>query len=457
MQLTKTNHVSINVIDAIMGSGKTTWVVDMINKDPKPRYIVVTPTLSEVARIKEDCSGSNFKEPEKVTDHGGKYYSLQILIADGENIITTHSLFQKLTTKILEELTRQQYTLVIDEALSCVETYKKIDPKDLKLLFSDDWVYVEPKTFKLRWNNDKTGRYNGRFKKIRNYCNNGNLIHFEDSTMLWEFPIEFLRAFKNVWILTYMFKGSGMANYLDADGSTITKYSLEGKASKGNPPHLIKYEDNDEKAIKDIIRNNVILYEGKLNDVGKSRDKLKNPLSKGWLKDNPEKVKILKRNTSNYIRNYLKAKSDAIIWTTFGRDTDQYGNRTLGMRGKLQGKGYSKGFIANNTKATNQYIDKSVVCYLQNTFFVPVIRRYFTSRGVKVYEELFSLSEMIQLIWRSRIRKYEPINVYIPSVRMRSLFKAWLNSNNNEDLVQEVKSMFKNKDGQKVTENNFLG
>ena len=134
----------------------------------------------------------------------------------------------------------------------------------------------------------------------------------------------------------------------------------------------------------------------------------------------------------------MKCKSEDIIWTTFGKDTDQFGRETKGMRGKLQGRGYSKGFIANNTKATNQYIDKSVVAYMQNTFYVPVIRRYFTSRNVKVYEELFSLCEMIQLIWRSRIRKHEPISVYIPSLRMRHLFKAWLESNNNNELLSLI-------------------
>ena len=437
MKLLNSNGLTVNVIDSIMGSGKTTWVVDKINKDKNPKYIVVTPTLSEVARIKEDCPRANFKEPEK-KQHGGKYYSLKLLVQDGENIVTTHSLFQNLTTEILDGLRSQHYKLVIDEALSCVETYRKINPKDLQLLFSDGWIYVEPDTHKLRWNNEKTGYYKGQFHLIKKYCNNGNLIYFEESTMLWEFPIEFLSVFKEVWILTYMFKGSGMANYLLADGTKTSMYSLKGKASKGNPPQLIKYEENDEQAIKEVIRKNVTLYEGKLNEVGASSNKKSNPLSKTWLKNNPEKVGLLKRNLNSYFRYVLKCKSEDIIWTTFGKDTDQFGRETKGMRGKLQGRGYSKGFIANNTKATNQYIDKSVVAYMQNTFYVPVIRRYFTSRNVKVYEELFSLCEMIQLIWRSRIRKHEPISVYIPSLRMRHLFKAWLESNNNNELLSLI-------------------
>ena len=42
-------------------------------------------------------------------------------------------------------------------------------------------------------------------------------------------------------------------------------------------------------------------------------------------------------------------------------------------------------------------------------------------------EDLYSLSELIQWIYRSRIRNGEKINLYIPSKRMRELLIDWLN------------------------------
>lgn len=36
---------------------------------------------------------------------------------------------------------------------------------------------------------------------------------------------------------------------------------------------------------------------------------------------------------------------------------------------------------------------------------------------------------MVQWIWRSRIRKGENINIYIPSIRMRKLLDAWMKMN----------------------------
>ena len=41
-------------------------------------------------------------------------------------------------------------------------------------------------------------------------------------------------------------------------------------------------------------------------------------------------------------------------------------------------------------------------------------------------KDLWALSTMLQFIFRSRLRKGESINLYIPSSRMRGLFKLWL-------------------------------
>ena len=47
MQLMKSNHITVNVVDSIMGSGKTTWVLDRIKRDKNPKSIVVTPKNPE--------------------------------------------------------------------------------------------------------------------------------------------------------------------------------------------------------------------------------------------------------------------------------------------------------------------------------------------------------------------------------------------------------------------------
>jgi hypothetical protein len=64
-----------------------------------------------------------------------------------------------------------------------------------------------------------------------------------------------------------------------------------------------------------------------------------------------------------------------------------------------------------------------------------MIKGYFEDPRITVHEDLYALSEMIQWIWRSRIRDELPIKVFIPSERMRSLFVRWLNSSSVSDLI----------------------
>ncbi|MNJ69953.1 hypothetical protein D3C77_663630 [compost metagenome] len=57
----------------------------------------------------------------------------------------------------------------------------------------------------------------------------------------------------------------------------------------------------------------------------------------------------------------------------------------------------------------------------------PFERAFFEDRGVSVNQDLLAVSDLLQWVWRSRIRKGEAIKLYIPSSRMRKLLYAWAN------------------------------
>ena len=78
------------------------------------------------------------------------------------------------------------------------------------------------------------------------------------------------------------------------------------------------------------------------------------------------------------------------------------------------------------------------VAYLINVFYNPLIKSYFESMGVPIYEDLYALSQMAQWMWRSRIREGEPIHVFVPSERMRGLLKRWLDADSAIELVNEI-------------------
>ena len=138
----------------------------------------------------------------------------------------------------------------------------------------------------------------------------------------------------------------------------------------------------------------------------------------------------------NY-KNSVNAASDDVMWTT---------SINGGMKEKLMQKGFKYikkltaeekklpekelrkqcQFVACNARATNDFDRRHVLMYMLNRFFNPILVDFFSVRGYVLDEDQFALSELLQWIWRSAIRKGEPINLYIPSSRMRNLLQEWL-------------------------------
>ena len=58
---------------------------------------------------------------------------------------------------------------------------------------------------------------------------------------------------------------------------------------------------------------------------------------------------------------------------------------------------------------------------------MPPIKQYLERNGATINEDMYALSELVQWTFRSRIREGEPINLYIPSERMRDILINWLN------------------------------
>lgn len=115
----------------------------------------------------------------------------------------------------------------------------------------------------------------------------------------------------------------------------------------------------------------------------------------------------------------VKDNNESCIWSTFKTYKD-----------RLKGKEVAeKSYLACNTKATNEYRDATAVSYLCNRYMNPIIIQYLRRQDIDVNQEEWALSELIQFVWRSNIREIDSnktITLFIPSVRMRELFKNWI-------------------------------
>lgn len=395
----------IFVVDEMMGAGKSSAAINYINRsDPDKKFLVITPYLDEIKRYKHLCPTKHFKEP--VYDCGSKLDNIKHLLKNGENVVSTHALFHRFDNELISSCETLGYTLIMDEVTDVVEEYP-ITVDDIQNLLNN-YCTVNNDTGQMIWC-EECQSYDGKFSEIKNMCNTGSVVLARGHLLLWLFPVEVFRAFEQVYILTYMFNAQVQRYYYDyykieyeylfISGDNITNYEF---AKTGNH---ITYN------LKNLMH---IIDHEKLNIIGRDRF----ALSKTWYVNN-EKTAIIKKlqnNLNNYFRHIVSANSKDILWTTF-KD----------YKPQLSGKGYTKGFLPLNARATNLYRERSKLAYLVNIYLNPMVKGFFKDHNIDVDEDGYALSEMIQWIWRSAIRDGKEIWVYIPSSRMRKLLIEWIN------------------------------
>ncbi len=385
-----------------MGSGKTEWSIQHINNNHTDNFLYITPFLDEVERILKKTN-KNFKQPINKGD--GKLSSINELLACQYDIASTHELFKHLDEESRANIKAGHYTLILDEVLNVIVPYDDVKKDDMRLLQDSGAVTIDDEGY-IIWNKDKLD-YDTKYNEIKLLADNKSLLYVNQKLLLWKYPPEIFSLFDKVYILTYLFEASILKNYFDLYN---IKYELKSIRKTEDKYNIVDYFVPDTS----IYINKINILQGKLNENIYQKQ---NGLSVTWFnsKINKEKIAQLGRNVKNYFGNIIQAKSETIMWTTF-KD----------YKPKLKGKGYSNQFVSCNCRSTNDYIDCYNLAYCVNIYLHPAVTQFFKQRNICIDEDLYAVSEMIQWIWRSRIRKGENINIYIPSARMRNLLNAWL-------------------------------
>jgi hypothetical protein len=360
-----------------------------------------------VDRIKESCKGRRFTEPENKGK--GKLESLHYLLGKGYNIASTHALFKTYTDYTKELIRNNNYTLILDEVFNVLE-HIPLHKDDINLMLNTKMAHIDENNYVI-WDDDN---YEGnKFNEIKSMAKNHNLLLIDNTLLLWNFPIDIFQVFKEVYILTYMFNAQIQKYYYD-----INDVQLKYIGVKKNNDNIYEFSNTSivPEYVKQLTNKINIIDDDRLNKIGESDT----ALSVSWFERDLEKrdkplVKKLKGNLINVFKNKFKSQSDENMWTTYKE-----------VQPKISGKGYTKGFVSVNARATNEYRHKRYLAYCANIFFNPYIKNYFLKKGVNVLEDKYALSELIQWIWRSAIRDGNDIWLYIPSKRMRDLLIEWL-------------------------------
>lgn len=386
----------VTVIDSIMGSGKTSYMIQMINDNPDRRYMFITPYLSEVARIKQACAASDFQDPQNYGQ--GKTSNLKELLAAGCNIVSTHALFMRVDEETRALITQGGYTLILDEVVNVIE-YIDVKSTDVELILAELCSLDE--TGRLIW---KEQEYSGRFIDVKNSVILGEVYLVNQKSLVKVLPVRVFRCFKEAFVLTYMFECQLQKYYFDAFG---VDYVRRGVTLAENGMYVL-----GESGASQGQDYTITIYQGRMNEIGENET----ALSKSWYQKakNRGSMLKLKRNLRNYFRNVLRSPAELTLWTTF---TD--------YQKELQGKGYTEGFIPCNARSSNEYRERINVAYTINRYVNPMISHFFHSRGIVIAQDQYALSELLQFLFRSGVREGKTINLYIPSKRMRRLLNEW--------------------------------
>jgi len=406
--------LKIEILDSIMGSGKTTGIIKWMNDNPQNKYLYVSPLLTEVdERIPYECEKLEFVSPN-TNEHKTKGDHLKELLKSGCNISFTHNLFTSLTKEHLRLISSSGYTLIIDEEIDFIDQYQGDDYKKADILTLEKSGHLEVDESNLgrvkwTWDSDKFEE-GSNYDKLKRMCDL-EMLHCakrDRSMLVLHLPIALISAAKRTIVVTYMFKGSIMHKFMEMKGVDVEDFT-EVKLIKTEGQ--VKYEAASLISLE-RTRSMMTVY----NNPKRFR------LSSSWYNDTASKedLKVVSNALLSCCRKHKKGE---VIYTL-----PKSVVKPDSGKAKVRIRGYHPDdcFLYCGTKATNEYSNRTAVVHAFNRHPMVSVMSYLQDYGFPIEADHFALTELIQFVWRSAIRDGKPISLYLISERMYKLFNSWL-------------------------------
>lgn len=422
-----------NILSAIPGSGKTRWMIEYMNEQPKNvKFIYVTPFKDETERIKKECKKRKFEVPDPDKGYGRKMIHFKKLIKEGANISTTHKLFEAIDDEVIKSIRDGNYILVLDEVMGVVgdlEIYADNDEKE-RILKEDMDFYIDKGCIEVD-QEYKVNLVDGEklphlYQTLQRAIEKDQIYYVAEKCLLWTFPHQvFKDTFKEIFVLTYQFNYQIQAYYFKYYDIPYEQFGIikSQKDRRCNPTfekvsyeEYLEWERGERLKLKELIDIYDSNSSNSLNSFGNIQGGLKLS-STGYKKVlSPKDLTFIRKKATSYASYYLKDHSSTMMWTTYKSSRDKIACKKIP----------DKHFVPLNARASNEFRDKTGLIYLIDRYSMSYFKLLFAQKSIKVDDDGFALSEMIQWIFRSAIRDGEPIDIFIPSERMRTLLKKWL-------------------------------
>lgn len=425
-QVVEIDSPQVEILDSIMGSRKTTEILKWIDGHyTTDRFIYVSPLISEVGeggRIHRDLKYAKFHSP-KTESSTSKSDDLLLMLEDGLNICCTHSLYLLMDGRHLALIKKHNYILIIDEEIGVISDYNRYSDSDLDSLIALGCIDRQENDGMLLWTSDDPSfdKPNHKYYNLKRNIVSGVVYTAKRSNrmVVTQLPVKLFTVAKRTIIITYMFEGNILSCFLKLKGVTYKPFT----------------EVTLDVINKDNIKSLITMYEIKGKWKALEGYKLSNTwyTAKTAYKNSTIKnIKMIENFISSFARKTGCTYEDLMY--TFPKDrrydsgnAKKIAPKSLVDRANPEGV-VERVWIATQTRATNDYAHKTHLIHAFNRYPNTSIQSYLQDYGQGVDADVFATSELVQWVWRSAIRKGEPITLCIISPRMRELFMKWLDN-----------------------------
>lgn len=419
----------VEVFDEIMGSGKTQAIFKWIDNNPDERYIYVSPNLSEVdinGRIHNSVKNVEFHSPV-VDEFTTKIDHLNDLLLRGKSIACTHKLYLCMSNYSMDLISSRGYTVILDEEINVMQSYDKYSFKDICWLLQEGYIEHNKEDGSIVWIKDDEllDDVDHAYFYCKSLCDKKSLYmtRFDEDSkkakqvmMITQIPIRILECAKRVIAISYLFKGSVLDCFLRLKGFETKPFDGAVCDKKLTPSYF-----------KDLIT--LVPPDQKTRNY---------PMTSTWWENKANKEYV--NDISNYIlRNSRKyaISSDKVFWTcpkarAKGVSKSKRNDYTLvNPIGFVFYKDHNGDrhpcWLSSNTRATNNYSNKTVAIHCFNRYMLHDVVSYLADYGQPIDNKIFCLSEVLQWFFRGCVRKDEPMVWCCANSRVYELVYNWLN------------------------------
>jgi len=384
---------AITIIDRPCGFGKSTdliaYLLNLKANNIKEKIILVVPELGEVKRF---IDALGYEAP---VDHPdiSKTDQLIDMLKHGCNVVITHALYERI--KQFEQFLTD-YCVIIDEVPTVAKQVPTIFGKGVfkHLLHDKQYISIDPDTQLItatgNWLVDELEYLDGSDVEITRFMatiQRADVYYIRGTYCLMPLPEAFFTKPKSLTILTFLFEGTQIDYYMRKRGYQCTIQK---------DPHelaLFKYEMNSNLK---IFHNTTAIKTGYMAMASKSEKSRK---TVGNFVKNA--LQTLSKNGLVLTPDSILVASSKDAW--YGDEENDSSKVSKESSLKKLTRLAKAAYTAMTTRGTNKFKDRNILIIMGKVNIHPDLAVYLGMQTKKA-KDRYTLSELIQLIYRTAIR-----------------------------------------------------